>query len=361
MADDPALRRARLRLMKRTANTSFCNSATFPKSSRRSPESLMKQSQASQDSRRQGGKRRSRKYVYFFGNGKADGNRTMKDLLGGKGAGLAEMTNAGLPVPPGFTISTDVCTIYYKRQAARCRPRSTSEMLAHLKKLEKAAGATLGSTDEPAARVGAIGREVLDARHDGHDPQPRPERRHRRGPEGADAATAGSPSTATAASSRCSATSCSRFRKDDVRARARRGEEGARRQARHRPRRGGAARGRRRATRRSCRRRPASAFPAGSARAAATGARRRVPVVDEPAREGIPPHLRHPRSHRHGRQRADDGVRQHRRPLGHRRRLHAQPGHRREGVLRRVPDQRAGRGRRRRHPHAAADPRARDR
>src|SRR5262247_2722819 len=54
-----------------------------------------------------------RKYVYFFGSGKADGNRTMKDLLGGKGSGLAEMTNAGLPVPPGFTISTDVCTIYY--------------------------------------------------------------------------------------------------------------------------------------------------------------------------------------------------------------------------------------------------------
>ena len=84
-------------------------------------------------------------------------------------------------------------------------------------------------------------------------------------------------------------------------------------------------------------------------------ARRRVPLVDEPARAGVPPHLRHPRPHRHRRQRADDGVRQHRRPLGHRRRLHAQPGDRREGVLRRVPDQRAGRGRRRRHPHAAAD------
>src|SRR2546430_13176653 len=56
---------------------------------------------------------KSRKYVYFFGNGKADGDRTMKDLLGGKGSGLAEMTNAGLPVPPGFTISTEVCNLYY--------------------------------------------------------------------------------------------------------------------------------------------------------------------------------------------------------------------------------------------------------
>src|SRR3546814_19360545 len=52
------------------------------------------------------------KYVYFFGNGKADVDRTMKDLLGGKGAGLAEMTNAGQPVPPGFTISPEACTHY---------------------------------------------------------------------------------------------------------------------------------------------------------------------------------------------------------------------------------------------------------
>ena len=50
---------------------------------------------------------RAKKFVYFFGNGKAEGNRHMKDTLGGKGSGLAEMTNAGLPVPPGFTISTD--------------------------------------------------------------------------------------------------------------------------------------------------------------------------------------------------------------------------------------------------------------
>src|SRR5213592_4315420 len=55
----------------------------------------------------------AKKFVYFFGNGKADGNRTMKDTLGGKGAGLAEMTNAGLPVPAGFTISTDACNAYF--------------------------------------------------------------------------------------------------------------------------------------------------------------------------------------------------------------------------------------------------------
>ena len=59
------------------------------------------------------GAKGAKKFVYFFGNGKADGNRSMKDTLGGKGAGLAEMTNAGLPVPAGFTISTDACNIYY--------------------------------------------------------------------------------------------------------------------------------------------------------------------------------------------------------------------------------------------------------
>jgi pyruvate, orthophosphate dikinase len=88
------------------------------------------------------------KHVYFFGNGKADGNRTMKDTLGGKGSGLAEMTNAGLPVPPGFTISTDVCTIYYKEKG-RIPTAIDGEIAENLRKLERAAGAQLGSTDNP--------------------------------------------------------------------------------------------------------------------------------------------------------------------------------------------------------------------
>ena len=91
---------------------------------------------------------KSQKHVYFFGNGKADGNRTMKDTLGGKGSGLAEMTNAGLPVPPGFTISTDVCTIYYE-QKAHIPDSIDAEIAENLRKLEKAAGAKLGSTDNP--------------------------------------------------------------------------------------------------------------------------------------------------------------------------------------------------------------------
>ncbi len=91
---------------------------------------------------------KSRQYVYFFGNGKADGNRNMKDLLGGKGSGLAEMTNAGLPVPPGFTISTDVCTIYYKEKQ-KIPAAIDREIDEQVKRLEKAAGATLGSTENP--------------------------------------------------------------------------------------------------------------------------------------------------------------------------------------------------------------------
>jgi pyruvate,orthophosphate dikinase len=54
-----------------------------------------------------------KKYVYFFGNGKAEGDKDMKYILGGKGANLAEMTNLGIPVPPGLTISTEVCQYYY--------------------------------------------------------------------------------------------------------------------------------------------------------------------------------------------------------------------------------------------------------
>jgi pyruvate,orthophosphate dikinase len=91
---------------------------------------------------------KSKKYIYFFGGGKADGNRTMKDLLGGKGAGLAEMTNAGLPVPPGFTISTEVCNIYY-REKQKIPAAIDREIDVQIKKLEKAAGASLGSTGNP--------------------------------------------------------------------------------------------------------------------------------------------------------------------------------------------------------------------
>ena len=70
-------------------------------------------------------------HVYFFGAGKADGDRSMRDLLGGKGAGLAEMTNAGLPVPPGFTITTEACNLYYANKCS-IPPAVDGEMLDRL-------------------------------------------------------------------------------------------------------------------------------------------------------------------------------------------------------------------------------------
>ena len=88
----------------------------------------------------------STQYVFFFGGGKADGNGKMKDVLGGKGAGLAEMTNAGLPVPPGFTIQTEACREYMR---GKLSPQIDTEMLDALEKLEKMQGQKLGAGENP--------------------------------------------------------------------------------------------------------------------------------------------------------------------------------------------------------------------
>jgi pyruvate,orthophosphate dikinase len=88
------------------------------------------------------------KHVYFFGGGKAEGKGDMKDTLGGKGAGLAEMTNAGLPVPPGFTISTDVCRLFYenKEKLSDDVQNQVNEALA---RLERITDQKLGSNERP--------------------------------------------------------------------------------------------------------------------------------------------------------------------------------------------------------------------
>jgi pyruvate, orthophosphate dikinase len=88
------------------------------------------------------------KYVYSFGNGTADGDGRMKDILGGKGAGLAEMSRAEIPVPPGFTIATQCCNIYF--QNGNSLPETIErEMLEHLARLEKAMGQQLGDKENP--------------------------------------------------------------------------------------------------------------------------------------------------------------------------------------------------------------------
>ena len=88
------------------------------------------------------------KYVYFFGSGKADGNGKMKDDLGGKGAGLAEMTNAGLPVPPGFTIQTEACR-EYMRSGGKVSPEVTQQMEEALGRLEQLQNQRLGKGENP--------------------------------------------------------------------------------------------------------------------------------------------------------------------------------------------------------------------
>ncbi|HEX4427234.1 MAG TPA: PEP/pyruvate-binding domain-containing protein, partial [Terriglobales bacterium] len=87
------------------------------------------------------------KYVYSFGGGKADGNGKMKDDLGGKGAGLAEMTSAGLPVPPGFTIQTEACREYMRDGAVSKEVDRETE--AALRQLEELQAQKLGKGDNP--------------------------------------------------------------------------------------------------------------------------------------------------------------------------------------------------------------------
>jgi pyruvate,orthophosphate dikinase len=88
------------------------------------------------------------KRVYFFGGGKAEGHGGMKDVLGGKGAGLAEMTSLGVPVPPGFTIGTEVCNLFYINRG-KIPPDVRKEIAANLARLERLAGKKLGDPKNP--------------------------------------------------------------------------------------------------------------------------------------------------------------------------------------------------------------------
>ena len=88
------------------------------------------------------------KYVYYFGDGNAEGNAKMKDVLGGKGAGLAEMTNIGVPVPPGFTISTGVCTYFYAHDKSY-PPTLKDAVAANLARVEQSVGRKFGDRNKP--------------------------------------------------------------------------------------------------------------------------------------------------------------------------------------------------------------------
>ena len=103
-------------------------------------------------------KKKTNSYVYFFGNKKADGKGSMKEILGGKGAGLAEMTEIGINVPPGFTISTEVCNIFYKNK--KTVPKIISEEInKNIINLENMTGKGFGDSSNPllvSVRSGAM-------------------------------------------------------------------------------------------------------------------------------------------------------------------------------------------------------------
>src|SRR3954471_2930541 len=108
-------------------------------------------------SRNNNGSAKKTKMVYYFGGGKADGDGSMKPLLGGKGANLAEMTRIGLPVPPGFTITTEVCTAYYE-SGKKLPTGLIEEVQQNIAKLERELGKKFGDPKNPllvAVRSGA--------------------------------------------------------------------------------------------------------------------------------------------------------------------------------------------------------------
>jgi pyruvate,orthophosphate dikinase len=92
--------------------------------------------------------RSAKRHVYFFGDGKADGSGKMKDLLGGKGAGLANMTSLKIPVPPGFTITTVACNTYFQNRK-KYPPGMWDQVLSNLKKVEKSMGMKFGDAKNP--------------------------------------------------------------------------------------------------------------------------------------------------------------------------------------------------------------------
>ena len=91
---------------------------------------------------------KEKKFIYSFGAGKAEGKAGMRELLGGKGAGLHEMTRIGVPVPPGFTITTEVCSYYYGHQ--RRHPRGLEQQVWEaLRRVERISGRTFGDSLNP--------------------------------------------------------------------------------------------------------------------------------------------------------------------------------------------------------------------
>ena len=115
----------------------------------------------------------SQKYVYLF----SEGNASMRELLGGKGANLAEMTNIGLPVPQGFTITTEACTQYYEDGQQNQRRDHRTRSMRICGQAGEADRQKVRRHEKPPAGFRALRRPGFHARHDGHHPEPGPQRR----------------------------------------------------------------------------------------------------------------------------------------------------------------------------------------
>ena len=114
----------------------------------------------------------SQKRVYTFGNGQAEGNAQMREALGGKGANLAEMNHIGVPVPPGFTITTDVCNEYYEVGQEKIMELLNDDvMAAEVDELQ------VRRCCQSSARQRSFWCPCFYARYDGHHPEPGFERR----------------------------------------------------------------------------------------------------------------------------------------------------------------------------------------
>ena len=294
---------------------------------------------------------RGPKYVYFFAAGKAEGSSALRHLLGGKGCELAEMTNLGVPVPPGFTITTEAWAAYHAA-GGKHPPGLWSQVVANLARLEGVVGQSAGPCRAAAPRLRPLGRARLHARHDGHRPQPRPQRPDGRGARALDQERALRLGLLPA------------LPHDLWRRRARHRAPGLRRAA-------GARQGQGRGE-------DDADVPAPVLRELVAEfkhlvqARTGQPFPQDPmeqlrlainavfdswfAKKAVDYRRIHRLPDDWGTAVTVDGhgLRQPRRDVGHRRLLLARSVDRRAALLRRVPRQCAGRGRRRGHPHAGA-------
>ena len=119
----------------------------------------------------------SEKRVYTFGNGQAEGDASMREVLGGKGANLAEMNHIGVPVPPGFTITTDTCNEYYEVGQDKIVELLTAEVDAAVAHTEELMNCKFGDPKNPLLGFCTFRCSCFNAGYDGYHPQPWFERR----------------------------------------------------------------------------------------------------------------------------------------------------------------------------------------